>query len=512
MLITVGAERFKEIFEKYSDRPLLLYGDPDVDGLISLLFMCQLCDMLDRKYSYYVNPGRHHGFAIPFEKVHGYLVMCADFAIKEEELKKIVSSGVVLLSTDHHEVQNSFISVEDRGLPGIVLSNQYPFEPEENRYLSGAGVFYELACYLYPGFRSAERDALVGVTLLSDARNIENPLARKYLKATYSTDPDSGYPGYLVKACGGGRGYSFGRPKFDRNFIDYTLSPTINALLRADKLQDAVGFILGSGFSGFDARALQKAVLEAMFKVVRVSTFPYIVFLHVPAEPLDWLDVSLTNYIGLFCSNYSDRNGGVSVLGFITREGRIIRASFRGRYDELPYRTRFKDLGLLAEGHPSAFGILDFRPEKDTWSELSMCVEELEAEHEPTFRVIDTQNLGAVINQVGSRIAIENMYVRDMYRTYIRYRGSNAKIIKQTYKMEELSDSDIKAGVPFDEERGGVRYRYLRDDTGSPIIKYMEYMIDGQKVKSFGDTVEDGFILPIMENGYTQLYLRGSLL
>ena len=63
MLVMFGKERFKEIFEKYNSRPILLYGDPDVDGLISLLLMCQFCDMQGLKYSYYVNDKRFHGFA-----------------------------------------------------------------------------------------------------------------------------------------------------------------------------------------------------------------------------------------------------------------------------------------------------------------------------------------------------------------------------------------------------------------------------------------------------------------
>ena len=59
-----GAEQFKELFEKYQDRPIFLYGDPDCDGLFALWLMTKFCEMLGKTYELYVNEHRHHGLSL----------------------------------------------------------------------------------------------------------------------------------------------------------------------------------------------------------------------------------------------------------------------------------------------------------------------------------------------------------------------------------------------------------------------------------------------------------------
>ena len=427
-----GEARFKEILEKYKSRPVLLYGDPDTDGLVSLLLMCKFCDMLDIPYSYYVNENRYHGFTIDLDKLKGYLVIAADFAITEEEVKALVNNDVVLLSTDHHDIQPQFIDIVGDTAEGIVINNQYPFEPEDNRYQSGAGVFYELASSLYPEFKSKENEALVGVTLLSDMRPIENPKARKYLKTTYTVNTEEdNYFHYLISSCLN-NDFGFGVPKFDRNFIDFNLNPTINALLRADKTQEAIAFILGSGLTSYDARGLQKSLLVDMHARASIYPFNNITYLMVNASDFFDYPVKVTSYIGLFCNDYSDKHGKSSVLGFVVENGKVVRASFRGKYDDIHYRSGFRQLGLHAEGHPGAFGVQDFEPVTDTWYDIDDLVGDLEANHEETVKIVESTNLAFILNREGMNIAIENSYCRDMYRTYIKYTGSNAKVMKQS--------------------------------------------------------------------------------
>ena len=122
-----GAEQFKRLLLENSKRPILLYGDPDVDGLISLLLMCQFCDMLGLRYNYYVNENRHHGFDITPSKLSGYMVIAADFTITQSEVEGIVDQDIILLSTDHHECQDTFIEYKTDKAEGIVINNQYSF-------------------------------------------------------------------------------------------------------------------------------------------------------------------------------------------------------------------------------------------------------------------------------------------------------------------------------------------------------------------------------------------------
>ena len=506
-----GKERFKEIFEKYNSRPILLYGDPDVDGLISLLLMCQFCDMQGLKYSYYVNDKRFHGFALPVEKLRNYLVISADFTITKDEVQKLVNNNVVLLSTDHHECQKEFIDVVGDTAEGIVINNQYPFEPEEDRYLSGAGVFYELICDLYPDYKSKEREALVGITLLSDIREIENQKARKYLRRTYTTDTEQGYANYLITSVLSSD-FGFGIPKLDRNFIDFSLSPFINSLLRFDKKDKAVEFILGRGLDIQSPKGLQKELIDVMSTRAQILDLPNITILAVNALSfLDYKGISITNFIGLLCSDYKDRHNNKSTLGFVFENGKITRASFRGKYSDVHYRVGFKNLGIKAEGHPAAFGIVDFYPEEDTWVQLNDLIGDLEYMHENTINIINVNNLAIELTNSGMKYASENCYCRDMYRTYFKYTGTNYKINKMTYKTIEFSEDDYKSKLKPDKELNGIYYKYLRDTEGNLIPKYIEYIVDGRIVKSFGVSIEEGIILPMLEKGYINLYLHSEI-
>lgn len=511
-----GAEKFKELFEKYKSRPLLLYGDPDCDGLISLLLMCQFCDMFGLKYSYYVNEHRYHGFTLDIRNLSGYLIIAADFSITEVEMQQLVDNDVAILSTDHHEIQKDFINVSGKA-EGVVINNQYEFEPREDRYLSGAGVFYELICSLYPEFKSKLREALVGITLLSDIRATESEKARAYLKSTFTIDAEQ-YPyiKYLISnVLQDSADYSFGVPRMDRNFIDFNLSPTINALLRFNKTAEATDFILGRGLarSGSQSyRGRQRDLMRAMSERAMLLDMPNVSILCVnDVDFRDFIDIELSDFIGLFCSEYKDKHGGKSTLGFTLSNGVVTRASFRGKYDDIHYLTGFKNNGIDANGHPNAFGIKNFSPTQETWVMIHDLVTDLESTHQSTITVVSSGNLALTLLQTGQKYANENCYVRDWYRTYYKYTGNNAKIVNETYRMEEFTKEDYVEGRKPDKEKSGIFYKYILDTDGNKIPKYIEYLIDGRKVKSFGVHVEDGLILPILERGYLQLYVKPML-
>ena len=510
----IGLDKAKKIIdENIHKRPVLLYGDPDVDGLISLLFLTQLCEMKGVKYSYYVNNHRFHGFTQDPLALSGYLVISADFAITQEFMQSLVDNDVMIASFDHHEVQSELINVKSStGAEGIVINNQYPFEPEENQYNSGAGVVYEAFCEMYPEFKSDEREALVGLTLLSDVRPIENNAnARKYLKKLYTSDTTKGYIGYLVSSTKD-NDYGFGVPKLDRNYVDFTLSPRINSMLRFDRTSEAIDFIFGKGIQSENFKDKQKSFVDVMLmrgKYLRLNNIHIIAF--DAHDFTDYRDADITNFIGLCCSRHKDNNGNVSTLAFSMENGRVTRASFRGKYSDIPYRHSFKQIGIDAQGHNSAFGIQSFNPTVETWQSLDDVISDLEYMHKPTETIIEIPNLSSFALQKGLRVAQENCYVRDIYRTYIKYTGVNAKIVRETYKYEPFSDEDYMNGKKPDKVVKNEYYKYVLDVYGNPVPSYIEYLIDGKTVKSFGVNVYEGIILPIMDKGYIAFYVRSNV-
>ena len=470
-------------------------------------------DLLGVKYNYYVNDHRQHGFFLDAKTLRGKLVIAADFAIKQETMQYLVDNDVVVLSTDHHDIQSEFIDVRGKnGCEGVVINNQYPFEPEEDKYLSGAGVFYELICSFYPDFKTKVRTALVGITLLSDMRPTEGDKAKSYLRQAFNIDPSTPYINYLIKSTLTSD-FGFGVPRLDRNFIDFTLSPTINALLRYNRTNEAIDFILGKGIGhGSEYRHSQQLLLQAMSTRMRLLDMPSVSVLAVfDTDFYDFPDVEISDFIGLLCSDYKDKHGGKSTLGFSISNGVITRASFRGKYDGVHYLNGFNHIGVDADGHPNAFGIKNFSPTVELWTQISDLVSDLESMHETTITVVDVNNMALAMNKYGSNFATDNCYVRDCCRYYFRYTGLGAKIVRETYKTEPLSESDILNGVEPETVVKGVGYKYLRDVDGNKIPKYIEYLVDGRKVKSFGVKIEDGIILPIYEKGYIEMYIRPML-
>lgn len=518
-----GKERFSELLEKYKERPILLYGDPDVDGLYSLFLMCEFAEMLGLSYKYHVNGHRKHGFLLDPSRLKGYLVIASDFSIPYDQVQEIVNNDIVLLSTDHHEVQSEFIecfSEKNNEGVGIVINNQYPFEPEENRYLSGAGVFYELVCDLYPEFKTSLRDGLVGITLLSDMRSTEGDLAKAYLRKTFAIDTENGYGSYVMQTLSPAD-FSFGMPKFDRNFIDYTFSPTVNALLRYNQTDKAVQFILGYGLErGESYRRTQQSLVATMRERCRLLSLANVDFLFtMDTDYPEYPGVDVSDFIGLLCSDWKSDHDNKSTFGFTLSNGSVERSSFRGKCESnVPYLRVFRNNGLNAQGHQNAFGIIDFEPSQEIFQAIDDAVGEVEQDYVDTRDIIDVTNLAMIANkQIKMRdgqlmslyeVAQDNCYVRDNYRHFLRYLGTNYKIVKETYRMEEFDETDILNNVEPDRVKSGVRYKYVRDSNGEPIPKYIEYVVDGRKVKSFGTRIEEAYIMPILERGYLEFQLR----
>lgn len=516
-----GAEQFKALFEKFSGRPIMLYGDPDPDGLFSLYLMVKFCEMLGKPYTYYVNEHRYHGFTLKPESLNGYLVIAADFHITEGEMQSLVDNNVVILSTDHHEIFGEFVDVVNStyGTEGIILNNQYYFEPEEDKYLSGAGVFYELICSLWPQFKSEELEAIVGITLLTDIRAIENPKARAYLTTTYNIRTNSDrypYVKYLIEQTIDKKqdNLNGATPKLDRNYIDYTLGPKLNALLRLNDMKATYDFIFGKGLANFGIEYKERQstlvdVMVARAQTMKLSNITFAAFV----KDRDFTDVpdadKLSDFVGIVCNKLRDKDGGQNILGFTIDHNKVTRASFRARYDDIPYLSSIRQLLPNADGHQGAFGIKDFEPTQDIWNKLNDLISDLESMHQSSVNIIPVKNLASFINVKGTEIATENAYVRDSYRTYIKYEGAGAIKSKETYKLRELTYEDKLHGRTADVTQNGKEYVYLLDTNGQRIPKYIEYYVDDRLVKSlYGDKIEDCVIMPIMERGLIRLYIK----
>lgn len=472
-----GTDIFKEMVSSFNN--IIVYFDPDVDGMIAGYFVCKYITSMGKTFKWYVNSNRSHNWGIPLEKIKGYDIIAVDFMIPEKQLKDIVTSGSNIISMDHHVNQDDFIDIIVNGKRGAVINNQYPFEPENGRYLSGAGVVFETLSAIDASFNTEENRALVGLTLLSDVCNIENDLAKEYLTTLYN-HKYKGYIKYLIDGTMGDKDWGFGVPRLDRKFVEFKFSPAVNACLRFNRESDVVKFFLGIGKLDLTYREKQKELVKKMLKIVEVREFEKskAVFLNDWDESISYYSDVLSNFIGLIASRYLD--GKKSVIAYLISKDLkgnkyVKRASFRGYINGIDYLKATKDL-IEGIGHQSAFGVLNLKPRKDLFRKVSDACGKIEEGYVTTNTITPTTNLAIFANRFGRTYANFNMFCLAQNSKYVRYVGSNIKVL-------------------------------VNGDS------FQKYKVDGIEVKCFNSNLNfsNGLIYPILERGYINYYLQAEV-
>lgn len=507
----VGIPEAATVLSKLSGTPLV-YFDPDVDGLYSGYFVCKFLEAMKIPYEKYINENRMHGFF--YEDVaalSGRTVIAVDFSISPDKLESLRSNRVFLVNIDHHNIQDTeLVTYKHDGsdtVDGVVINNQYSFEPDDKRYLSGAGVVYYVLSHFLPSFDCELTRALVGLTLLSDIRPIENKEAETFLRTLYICRLP--YIQYLIDITKAERDYQFGVPRLERNYADYTFNPKINALFRLNMGTVAMDLAFGTkpSFNLDDARLIQNQITDYIAENLKspfntnnlldmqapgVTQFVKTVTdangneVQLSDVVLSSLDIaympmvhisdsySICNFIGLTCSH---RKGfGKSCVAYVGDDSHVIRGSFRGRFDSVDYLGLFKKYGFRCDGHRNAFGIMDCDLKDVDFIGLNTEIERLEAEaerHEYENRLVSVDNLSVFMHSdLLKQIAMTNIFVRDSYRIYLKYTGTNAK-------------------------------RTVRG-------KMFEYNIDGVMVKCFDEDIDtsNGYILPIYDRNVLTFYLK----
>ena len=297
-------DALKERIHSFND--VVVYFDPDVDGVIAGVLACKFLAKQGISFKWYINSNRSHDWSLDIDRIKNRDIIAVDFIINAEKIQELCDAGCNVVSMDHHVNQKDMIDVTgDKGNRCTVINNQYPFEEEDSRYLSGAGVVFETLVALDPEFDTSVNRALVGITLLSDIRDIENPLAEYYLYELYS-HKYKGYIKYLIDSTIGDKDYGFGLPKMDRNFVDFKFSPAINACLRFNMQDEVVEFLLGKGKLNLDYREKQKELVRDIVKYSKVVEFPHLKVVYFREEDfMEYNDV-LSSFVGLSASKNLD--------------------------------------------------------------------------------------------------------------------------------------------------------------------------------------------------------------
>lgn len=481
---------------KGDNSKFLVYYDPDIDGLMSGFIAQRFLSKFDKSSIFYINDNREHGFRIPeeyYSQLKGMTIIAVDFSMSREEVKFVLSLGANIVSIDHHNIDDDFIYEvnEENGCEGVVINNQYPWEPDEFRFLSGAGVVHYVFRYILEklGITEPDKDeiALVGISLLSDVRPTENKIAQDFLMKTFNHESE--LTAYLVNVVTPNNGYerfdSFGVPRFNRNFIDFTFSPHLNALFRLNRGKDAILLIRGNraaietykvGGLLSSCKDLQNNITEQIMVGLKGKEFENVIIKGLNNTFKLNNKHNISNFIGLACSRVRGDNKTTFLFVEGEKSGFIKRGSVRGLYDNVDYLNIFRDCGLRAEGHKNAFGVLETDLNTIDFEALDKAIGEAEEEArnaESTSTILRVGNIPMFLQGPNKQIALQNTMTRDSHRVYLKYTGD-----------------DIRK-----EQRG----------------KMIKYTVDGIPVNCFDLdlTVEDGLILPMYGKGdYIEFTLR----
>lgn len=453
---------------KSQNKKALVYFDPDVDGLIAGLFICRLLQEEGISFDTYINPKRRHGFFL--KGIKNTLIIAADFTIEPEQIETLVEDGNIVISLDHHEINWAYEEPSDFVWEdAVIINNQAIWEDPKMRFQSGAGVTWEAFQKLKPDLFYNKTDiALVGITLLSDIREIESPEARSFLEVTY-THPYSGYFKYLIDETRPDPDYDFGVPQMDRQYIDFRFSPKINALLRFDKEFYAVKFILGGGYpKDYNYQKEQRQLVNDISETAKVKEFENLAVIETSGH-------LNSNFVGLIASRNTDT--GKSAICYSVNPknpSEVLRASFRGENGLVGAREALEGI-LDARGHSVAFGILDKSFPEGIWEKVDEILGGLkENSGPPNINVRKVGNLHSFKNSGrGYSIPYENSFKMANNRTYLEYTGGN-----------------ISKG------RGGPNYQVWK--------------IDGVEVMSFdlSLTPENALISTHLSRGYSNFVLE----
>ena len=433
-----GVKEAKKMITDGIGKNFIVYFDPDVDGAFAGVLPVGVLKRFGEYPLSLMNKNRMHGALIDLSPYAGKYntVISVDSHVPLEKVKEIVDLGFNFVSIDHHECGDEFIRYynTENKCRGLVINNQYPFENPEKRYLSGAGVVYEVFKEMFPDEDFDWFRDIVGITLLSDVRDISSEDAKVYLKYTYTSSKRNGYISYLIRECSVYKSlYSFGFPSMDRSYINFVLSPTINALLRFNKTNVVLNFVLGKGLKEF-MNDKQKQLLEDTIKDhIQIKKVGSAAIVKVE----DWReDVVMSNFIGLIANRLLGRVA-THILCFVVNKDGSSRASFRSVKSEFNFLKEFNDAGYKAIGHKSAFGVLDFVESKIPVNKVAEIVDK-SCKVNFKRKYIEVSNL-AIFRGTGKakKVAEDNEYLPDKDRVLIQYVGNNIKLEKSANKYKK---------------------------------------------------------------------------
>lgn len=458
---------------------VLIHCDIDMDGIGSGYIMYRFFQLENciHKVRMLINKERSHGINQKFVDLVNStsnigLVVVLDSSSNEIELIKQINTNVLVI--DHHNIDHT----EYKGLTGngryTIINNIIPnFNYEPDKRMSAGLVVYELLRHYYNGGTNKLEYELmfnwVAVTLITDAILLDNPRNQYYLERSLDNDNIEPHLKVLIEQSK--------QASFNKNTIQYYVSPRINSAIRAKESAKALQCVI------FEPLELNKLI---KYKEIQMQYLQSVDIGIYQADTFILKDITNLGISKAYCGVLASRlctKYRKNVAVYVVEDG-VCKGSFRGRCEDVNYIEYFKSKAEFAGGHNGAFG----------------------------FRVLDKD----IEEVMRSLIELEPVDKREFYITA----GDMPDNIKGKYHIEDTSMMD-----KFKKERHLLNLSILNSRLSTQeainiiVLNHnLEYTVDefglykysllGIKAKSFNEITTQYAALYIEYANGIQIYIK----
>lgn len=352
---------------------VLIHGDPDVDGLCSLLIVKETFERLGYlNFDVYPYESRSHSLnngavSKAIHEKYDYLIIVDSSSNDLDNINKLIYFGVTPIIIDHH---NCNLDSYDEYPDGCIIISTYLenlIRSEQFYKLSaGALCFCLFSEYLKSkGLEWEDLSAFALCSLYGDCIEMTSYLNRSIYHLATSL-PNHKLPRQIRDFF-----VFYKNGVFNRRFIEYTLSPKINALFRSENFDLINTLMLTNTTKDFRDKLLlavdeihdkARTLISRVSDTIERKNLNNIVIGNLSTSEYAISENKIYNYTGLVANNLSTEYGKPSVV--LCDTGSYVKGSFRDLLSR-NYLPMFKQF-CSAEGHGAAFGIkLDYKDVED---------------------------------------------------------------------------------------------------------------------------------------------------
>jgi single-stranded-DNA-specific exonuclease len=253
--MTKGIAIIKEAI--VSNKKIVIYGDYDVDGVISTYILYKALEKCGADVSYHIPDRESEGYGMHSDRVRtlreegcDVILTCDNGIAAIDQIKLAKELGLQVVITDHHDVQ--YLEDEDGNKKFVLPEADAIINPKQQdceypfKYLCGGGIAFKFSQVLFEAFGFDENTALeyieyAAIATICDVVDLidENRIIAKNGLRMLNVTQNTGLKALMKQTGLEGK-------KISAYHIGFVLGPCINATGRLESARLSVDLLLSS--------------------------------------------------------------------------------------------------------------------------------------------------------------------------------------------------------------------------------------------------------------------------